>query len=327
MLDMTQPNERSTDTRWLRFLSCLTPRGHRTVVFCLHDITSRRWFEHFIDVTSAWRSYISLPEFFERKNRGALRGNEFVLTFDDGFRSIIDIVHPVLLRKRIPYTVFVCTEIVNGGHAPWFVRLDNLLKQRPLSEIASKWSNHSSKIKTQQQLYSLMRALPLGEVLGGLERAERSVGRNLENKRVSFLTTDQLRELASSEIVTIGSHTHRHPILANLNEKDQELEIKTSLNILEEITGKLPTYFAYPNGTPADFNEQTVSILEDLGFRGAVTTLQRSVRANDANFLIPRIIVDNWDHISKLAVKMALPFVSVYNWKDLHYRKTFLKTS
>jgi peptidoglycan/xylan/chitin deacetylase (PgdA/CDA1 family) len=324
---MTQHNEHSPDTRWLRLFSQLTLRGRRTVVFCLHNIIGREWFEHFIDLTASWCSYISLPEFFERKARGALRGNEFVLTFDDGYRSIIDVVHPILLPRHIPYTTFVCTEVINGGPAPWFVRLEALLTQRRLDEIAPNWTKGHFRIQTQQQLYSLMRALPLNEVLSGLERAESFLGLSAENKRASFLTSEQLTQLACNEIVTIGSHTHRHPILANLNEKEQEHEIKTSADVIADITGKFPKYFAYPNGTYADFNRRTVNILAGLGFEGAVTTLQRTVRIKDDNFCIPRIIVDNWDKISKITAKMTLPFFSVYNWKDLRYRKTFLRNS
>lgn len=64
-----------------------------------------------------------------------------------------------------------------------------------------------------------------------------------------YLTTEQLRDIASSQLCTVGSHglNHEHYKLMNNNERLHEL--KESKYILEFITGKEVNYFAFPYGS------------------------------------------------------------------------------
>lgn len=46
-----------------------------------------------------------------------LRDREFVLTFDDGYKGVLDHAAPVLERLHWPYTVFLVTELIGGCDA------------------------------------------------------------------------------------------------------------------------------------------------------------------------------------------------------------------
>lgn len=63
-----------------------------------------------------------------------------------------------------------------------------------------------------------------------------------------YLTRSQVKELASSGLVEIGSHTFNHPDLRKLKSKDAKFEIEASKRILEQISGKPVLTFAYPFG-------------------------------------------------------------------------------
>lgn len=58
------------------------------------------------------------------------------------------------------------------------------------------------------------------------------------------LTWDQLRELADSELVTIGNHTHRHVRPERLSEE----ELEACSAAIEGQLGVTPRHFAYPWG-------------------------------------------------------------------------------
>lgn len=63
-----------------------------------------------------------------------------------------------------------------------------------------------------------------------------------------------LRELTSSELVTIGSHTHRHALLDRLDPAEIDHELDRSIELLREHAGVDPEHFAYPKavaGSPA----------------------------------------------------------------------------
>lgn len=61
-------------------------------------------------------------------------------------------------------------------------------------------------------------------------------------------------ELAGSDLVTIGSHTHRHLLLDRLARSEIDAELDRSIELLGEHTGVRPEHFCYPKavaGSPA----------------------------------------------------------------------------
>ena len=60
------------------------------------------------------------------------------------------------------------------------------------------------------------------------------------------LSWGALAELASSELVTIGSHTHGHMLLDRLDTTRTAQELDRSVELLGEHTGSTPKHFAYP---------------------------------------------------------------------------------
>lgn len=62
----------------------------------------------------------------------------------------------------------------------------------------------------------------------------------------SALSWTALGELASSHLVTIGSHTHGHKLLDRLDATRVAQELDRSVELLGEHTGSAPQHFAYP---------------------------------------------------------------------------------
>lgn len=60
------------------------------------------------------------------------------------------------------------------------------------------------------------------------------------------ISWDSLGELAASELVTIGSHTHRHMLLDRLDPDAVAEELDRSSELLSERIGVEPRHFAYP---------------------------------------------------------------------------------
>lgn len=75
------------------------------------------------------------------------------------------------------------------------------------------------------------------------------------------MTSEQVRELAWSNLVSIQSHSCTHPDLDTLDEAQQQYELEESQKILAALTGKKPSVICYPTGR---YNETTIEIAEDL---------------------------------------------------------------
>lgn len=63
-----------------------------------------------------------------------------------------------------------------------------------------------------------------------------------------MLTWEEVNEMVSSGLMTVGAHTHTHPDLRDLDESTAREEIRVSNEIIEGRTGIVPRHFAYPKG-------------------------------------------------------------------------------
>lgn len=71
------------------------------------------------------------------------------------------------------------------------------------------------------------------------------------------LTSEQIRELSASGLVSIQSHTVTHPYLGQQTPEEQEWELTQSKLALLRLTGKEPYVICYPSG---NYNEDTLEL-------------------------------------------------------------------
>lgn len=115
---------------------------------------------------------------------------------------------------------------------------------------------------------------------------------NLYSNNVrSYLSANDIQELASKSIVTLGAHTVSHPRLRDLPERLQGEEIKLSKKKLESLTHLPVSYFAYPYGGKLDFTAQTKKQARLSGMTAAFATGDRIIGYGQDIYAIPRINV------------------------------------
>lgn len=101
-----------------------------------------------------------------------------------------------------------------------------------------------------------------------------------------YLTRDQVKELAASGLVEIGSHTFNHPDLRSLKDKDAQFEISASKRILEQISGKPITSFAYPFGY---YKNEFFTLASSTGYTNAVSVMPGSRQGEENIWLLRRL--------------------------------------
>src|SRR3990172_5629790 len=80
----------------------------------------------------------------------------------------------------------------------------------------------------------------------------------------NYMDWPMLREIHSSGLVDVESHTLSHFLLTTLSKEEARKEIFESKRILEESLNKKINYFAYPYG---DYNEDVVNLVSEAGYR------------------------------------------------------------
>ncbi|HVW82863.1 MAG TPA: polysaccharide deacetylase family protein [Candidatus Paceibacterota bacterium] len=102
---------------------------------------------------------------------------------------------------------------------------------------------------------------------------------------IERLSRDELRRLAASPLIAIGSHALTHRMLTKLSEAEVAHEVAASKAALAEIVGYPPRFFAYPYGKASP---QIAAQVKREGFIAAFTTDARDAGIGDDLFSLPR---------------------------------------
>lgn len=114
--------------------------------------------------------------------------------------------------------------------------------------------------------------------------------------RPNFMTTDQVQKLDKAGMI-IGAHTKNHIDLETATIVKQTDEITGSKSAIEKIIGHSITDFCYPSGK---YSIETIKLVEDAGFKTAVTTKSGSANSKNSLFELPRLRIENNTSLSRL---------------------------
>jgi peptidoglycan/xylan/chitin deacetylase (PgdA/CDA1 family) len=255
---------------------------------------------------------ISLSELVQRLREGNPPRRAVALTMDDGYADNLHQARPLLERYQIPATIFVVSGCL--GREFWWDELARLVFTQgafangirlAIAGQEVKWQIQADKdIQAQQErllqiLYWALRPLPEPERQNIIKELRSKVGNvQVEECQHRALTPAELRTLADSPLIEIGSHTHTHPALALLTDTGQRYEIEYSQARLAEITGRAVTGFSFPNGS---YSAATQEILRSLAYTYACSSHQDTAHHAGQRYQLPRLWVpdlggDSFEH-------------------------------
>ena len=186
-----------------------------------------------------------------RKNN-QLPKNTFLLTFDDGFREVHDVVAPLLEAKGIPAIFFINPAFINNKKL--FYRnkasllIHELLKNKNNIDISQEFGKlPGSPENTIEELIGLVKKLNNTDetLMNNLaQKVSLSFEDYLEQKK-PFLTTEQLISLDKRGF-TIGAHSWDHPYFDQISIEDQLEQTVSSCRFVKEITKQEHVTFSFP---------------------------------------------------------------------------------
>ena len=221
-----------------------------------------------------------------------------ILSFDDGYKDNLSYALPILEKFQIPVTIYITTRFPEGDTSMWWYEIWDYLKENKVLELNFLEKNKKWDITSFKQKLNCFSEL--GKWLLGLssefqKKALESITQTKKRKQYSnlVLNWDEIKLLDKHPLVSIGAHTHSHPNLKNLSEKEAFLEMKISKNILEEKLEHPISHFAYPFGSPKEADSQEFELARRCGFSEAVTTRPETIRNPDL-YAIPRLGVPHY---------------------------------
>jgi peptidoglycan/xylan/chitin deacetylase (PgdA/CDA1 family) len=246
---------------------------------------------------------ISLLDLVDCLGRGSLPDRSVVLTFDDGYVDNLRYAAPLLESARVPATVFAASGYTGGDREFWWDALEEMLLLNPRVpehlELRFDGEHHRWRLRHQKdrrrahaEIHHLLRELEAGErdeILAHL--GDRLGGNRRTREDCRPMTAAELRRLTESGLIDLGAHTVNHSMLSNMQPEAQRDEIAAARETLESLTGRPVLVHAHPFG---NFGDDTVRIIQELGFSAACTGSPGRVQESADAFRLPRNAVMNW---------------------------------
>lgn len=123
-----------------------------------------------------------------------------------------------------------------------------------------------------------------------------------KEKKFELMNLEEIKELYSSGLIEIGGHTTTHLDMPLIEKEKLKKDLEESRDKIEKITGKKPVSFAYPWGRN---NETCRKIVEEVGYKFAVSTESGSSCFSDDLFEIVRVGIYSKDDIKKFEQKIS----------------------
>lgn len=235
-----------------------------------------------------------------------------VITFDDGYRTTIQRVIPVLQAHSASATVFVPTGLLGAARPQWHDRIRRTIGERQRGEIrvTLRGVTRVAEIPEREDRRAAF-TYRLTEWLKTLDDETREEAlRQIETRGPADHEPDRDEVLMDWSDVSdalaagleIGSHTITHAILPTESPARATWEIEESKRVLEARLGRPVTAFCYPNGGESP---EIREIVRRAGYACAATVQPGLTRRADDRYALKRFSMNTHEGPYTLLAKVS----------------------
>jgi peptidoglycan/xylan/chitin deacetylase (PgdA/CDA1 family) len=242
------------------------------------------------------------------------------ITFDDGYSGNYDTAYSLLRMHDAVATFFVPTHYIETGEPLPTDLMDAAVKFAPKKKFEIGINGHvrtfdisdnAKKNQIAEILHKRLKSVSFQERDAWLDHLVMQLGYSSRQKvpvlgkHARLMNWSQIKELARNGM-EIGSHTHRHVILASVSTDLATEELSLSKAIIESKLGISCHSFSYPKGSyPEDGNEKTNQLVKKAGYQSAVY-MHYGFNTNNTNqYFLTRCCIGQHTGIKRLKFLLA----------------------
>jgi len=253
------------------------------------------------------------------KNGSSCPDSPLVITFDDGFKNNKTLAYYQLKAHGLPAAIFLTTSFIDkSSRFRGLIRTDYIIglfrnagvERVDLSDQGLGVLEFKSPKERVDAAYKVGNAIKRINHLDEnriIDILTERLGGGLSEHDMSILTGmtwDDARELQEDGLVSFGAHTVSHEILSMLPSRVMVSEVIDSKAEIERRLGEKVRFFAYPNGTILDFNEDVKKTVAGH-FDCALTSIRGLNSAGADLYTLRRIGIGNDTELWRLKLELS----------------------
>jgi peptidoglycan/xylan/chitin deacetylase (PgdA/CDA1 family) len=223
-------------------------------------------FEKHIKYFSKNYDFVSPTDLLE----GHLPRKSLIVTFDDAYRSVLDIACPTLRAVGAPSLFFVNPTTLMSDVVPIDNILSYVLDELGLDAVLSLLDVPAGQVTSIAQLFGkIVSQMNNADVHAAKLRLLSAIGTEegaLRQSSQLFLEQKDIESLLKYD-VEIGNHSMSHIFFRSLSPDELKEEICGSRAILKRLTSKPIHYLSIPYGNEIDATSEVLEIARGCGHR------------------------------------------------------------
>lgn len=264
---------------------------------------NRELFVRSIEAISQAGQALSMNEvIWHCENKVPFPPKSFAVTFDDGFENNVSVAAPVLVDLKVPATIYVTTDFVDRNRMSWIDRVESAVEIAPDQVFCASWTKENFSLgdvtsriyflEAVRRLVKTSSSVNPDDFAGSICLQLGVEGSDYPDSELDCkMSWEQVREVARSEMFTIGGHSHSHPILSFLSAQDLDYELDTCFALLKEQADIEPSHFSYPEGLQHCYSGEVIDALRERGVRSSPTAIAGRNTSDHDLFHLRRFLV------------------------------------
>ena len=253
-------------------------------------------FEAQMRFLAKYRRVTTVAEIVRSLTEGrALAPGTVAITFDDGYRDVLEVAAPILEKYDLPATLYLATGYVERGENQWVDQLYLAVSSRTNNRLFVEGPNarefNLERPEEVDAAYDLVRLAMIPMSWKERRTVLQSVRRQLKPWQSAPRLTLNWREVAKLihryPNFELSAHSRDHVDLATCNDATLHHELTACVEDLELQLGVRPWHFSYPYG---NYSAKAAHEVEALGFRSAALTAPAfPVTPGTNRYALPRL--------------------------------------
>lgn len=252
-------------------------------------------FEAHLRVFSWFGSLVTLREGVSRLRVRVRERSAVAITFDDGYRDVLEHAAPALKRCDAVATIFPVIRTTDGGRALWWDEVAAYARSSTCGRVGPQFAARA--------IHDTLLPLARGQREAVLDQLWKHQG-VAPASAPEYLDWRQLDDLAAAGF-EIGGHTLDHPVLPAESPAEIVRQVGDCRSVIEKRLARPVHSFAYPNG---DCSHAVCAAVAQAGFQCAVTTKRGVNYSATEPYRLFRMPIGN-ERPFHLALKLAF-----YGW-------------